>query len=115
LTGLIMNHELRFSVMTLISGLVGIYSVTDIRHRNDLLKATVSVGSANLILVWVLGGLVGDTLSEVLNGSAWSVVSAAIGVGAFWFGVTVLEKPFGILTHAWLLELSASEHPLLRE
>jgi putative nucleotidyltransferase with HDIG domain len=115
LTGLIMNHELRFSVMTLISGLVGIYSVTDIRHRNDLLKATASIGIANLILVWVLGGLVGDTLAEVMNGSAWAVLSAAIGVGAFWFGVTVLEKPFGILTHAWLLELSASEHPLLRE
>src|SRR5262249_21771188 len=33
----------------------------------------------------------------------------------FRLGVTVLEKPFGVLTHAWLLELSASEHPLLRE
>jgi len=115
LTGLIMNHELRFSVMTLISGLVGIYSVTDIRHRNDLLKATICVAAANLILVWVLGGLIGDTLPEVLSGSAWAVLAAGIGVGAFWFGVTVLEKPFGVLTHAWLLELSASEHPLLRE
>lgn len=115
LTGLIMNHELRFAVMTLISGLVGIYSVTDIRHRRDLLKATAMVATANLILVWVLGGLVGDTLPEVMSGSAWAVLAAAIGVGAFWFGVTVFEKPFGVLTHAWLLELSASEHPLLRE
>jgi putative nucleotidyltransferase with HDIG domain len=115
LTGLIMNHELRFTVMTLISGFVGIYSVTDIRHRNDLLKATAMVAAANLILVWVLGGLVGDSLSEVMSGSAWAMVAAAIGVGAFWFGVTILEKPFGVLTHAWLLELSASEHPLLRE
>jgi hypothetical protein len=101
--------------MTLISGLVGIYSVTDIRHRNDLLKATAMVAAANLIPVWVLGGLVGDTLPEVMSGSAWAVLAATIGVGAFWFGVTVFEKPFGVLTHAWLLELSASEHPLLRE
>src|SRR5205085_565752 len=69
----------------------------------------------NLVLVWVLGGLLGDSMTEILSGSAWAVLAAGIGVGAFWFGVTVLEKPFGILTHAWLLELSASEHPLLRQ
>ncbi len=115
LTGLIMNHELRFTVMTLVSGLVGIYCVSDIKRRRDLLTAAATVAATNLILVWVLGGLLGDTLVEVLNGSAWAVLAAGIGVGAFWFGVTGLEKPFGILTHAWLLELSASEHPLLRE
>lgn len=114
-SGLIMNHELRFSVMTLISSLVGIYSVSEMRDRQHLLRAIAAVAATNLALVWVLGGLLGDTLREVVSGSAWAVFAAAIGVGVFWFGIIALEKPFGILTHAWLLELSASEHPLLRE
>ena len=36
-------------------------------------------------------------------------------MGIFWCAVAMLERPFGILTHAWLLELSASDHPLLKE
>src|SRR5205814_1017511 len=56
LTGLIMNHELRFTVMTLVSGLVGIHFVSDIKRRRDLLTAAAAVAAANLFMVWVLGG-----------------------------------------------------------
>lgn len=114
-SGLIMNHEIRFAVMALISGLVGIYSVSNIRDRMHLLRASIAVAATNLALVWVLGGLLGDTLREVVTGSAWAVLAAALAIPIFWFGVTALEKPFGILTHVWLLELSASERPLLRQ
>lgn len=114
-TGLIISHEVRFTVMTLVSGLVGIFSVSNIRDRSHLLKATLAIASANVALVWLLGGLLGDTLREVLLGSVWALAAAAIAIAIFWFGVAVLEKPFGILTHVWLLELSSSERPLLRE
>jgi putative nucleotidyltransferase with HDIG domain len=114
-SGLIMNHELRFAVMTLISSLIGIYSVSNIRARGHLLRATLAIGTANVALVWILGGLLKDSINEVLTGSAWAVLSAGFAVGIFWFAVTLLERPFGILTHAWLLELSASDGPLLRE
>jgi putative nucleotidyltransferase with HDIG domain len=114
-SGLIMNHEIRLSVMYLISSLVGIYSASNIRARAHLLRATAAVGATNLALVWVLGGLLGDTLPEVVTGSGWAVLAAVLSIAIFWFGVAVLEKPFGILTHVWLLELSSSEHPLLRQ
>ncbi len=115
LSGLIMNHEVRFCVMTLYSSLVGIYCVSNIRDRVHLLRATAALAAANVALVWVLGGLLGDTFREVVTGSAWAVAAAAFAIAIFWFGVAVLEKPFGILTHVWLLELSASERPLLRK
>ena len=101
--------------MTLISSLIGIYSVSNIRARGHLLRATLAIGTANVALVWILGGLLKDSINEVLSGSAWAVLSAGFAVGIFWFAVTLLERPFGILTHAWLLELSASDRPLLRE
>jgi putative nucleotidyltransferase with HDIG domain len=115
LSGLLMNHEIRFSVMTLVSGLAGIHSVLNIRDRNSLLRATLVVAAVNLAMVWMLGGLLGDTLGEVEKGSAWAVLAACIGIGIFWFGIAILEKPFGVLTHVGLLELSSSEHPLLRQ
>lgn len=114
-SGLLMNHELRFSVMTLMTSIVGIYAVDFTRNRNQLPRATLAVGLTNLILVWVLGGLLGDTTREIAYGSVWAVLAGAFAVAIFWFGVVLLEKPFGILTRAWLLELSSSEHPLLRE
>lgn len=115
LTGLILNHEIRFAVMALFTGLVGIYCVSTVVDRSHMLRAALAVGSVNLVLAWALAGLLGDTLQEIITGSAWALISSAFAVPIFWFGVAVLEKPFGILTHVWLLELSASEQPLLRE
>jgi hypothetical protein len=114
-SGLIMNHDIRFPVMTLLSSLAGIYCVEGIRERSHLLRAGLTIGFTNVALVWVLGGMLGDTQRQMFFGSAWALVSAAFAVAIFWFGVAALEKPFGILTHTWLLELSSSEHPLLRQ
>jgi putative nucleotidyltransferase with HDIG domain len=114
-SGLIMNHEIRFSVMTLISSLVGIFAIANLRDRMHLVRASAAIAGANLSMVWVLGGLLGDTRGELLTNSAWAVLAAAFAIAIFWFGVAVLEKPFGILTPVWLLELSSSDHPLLRE
>src|SRR5262249_662735 len=114
-SGLIMNHEIRFSVMTLLGGLVGIYCVANIRNRADVLKASVAIAGTNTALVWILGGVLGDSMRAVVSGTFWAVGAAILAVGIFWFGVLVLEKPFGILTHVWLLELSESSHPLLKQ
>lgn len=115
LAGLIMGHEVRFCVLTLMSSLVGIHSVTRIRERSHLLRASLNITAANVTMVWVLAGLLGDSARETLTVTVWAVLSALLAVPIFWLGVAVLEKAFGILTHVWLLELSTSEHPLLRE
>jgi putative nucleotidyltransferase with HDIG domain len=114
-SGLMMNHEIRFPIMTLIGSMVGIYFVSDIRDRSAALRASLALALTNVALVWVLGGLLGDSMREVLYGTAWAVAAAILAVCIFWYGVMVLEKPFGILTHVALLELSASEKPLLRQ
>src|SRR5207302_6158761 len=41
--------------------------------------------------------------------------SALFATFLFWFGVIVFEKPFGILTHTTLLEMSAFDRPLLKQ
>lgn len=114
-SGLIMNHEIRFTVMTLMSSLVGIVSVGSVRSKNNLLRTTAALAGANLCLVWLLGLLLRDSLPELATGSVWAVGAAAFATFLFWFGVLALEKPFGILTHTTLLEMSATDQPLLKQ
>jgi len=114
-SGLIMNHEIRFTVMTLMSSLVGILCIGSGRTRHNLLKTTMALAGANLALVWLLGLLLRDSLGELGAGSAWAVGAAAFAAFLFWFGLLALEKPFGILTHTALLELSATDQPLLQQ
>ncbi len=112
-SGLIMNHEIRFTVMTLMSSLMGIVTVGSVRRTNNLLATTVCLAATSLGMVWLLGMLLSDSLAELVTGSAWAVGSAMYAAFLYWFGVLMLEKPFGILTHTALLELSASDKPLL--
>ena len=114
-SGMIMNHEIRFSVMTLLSGLVGIASVSQARHKANLLATTAALALSNVGLVWLLGLLFNDGLRELLTGSAWAMGVAPFATFLFWFGVLALEKPFGILTHTSLLEMSAFDRPLLKQ
>ena len=113
-SGIIMNHEIRFSVMTLLSSLVGIASVAHVRRKTNLLQTTAALALCNVGLVWLLGLLFNDRVRELLTGSAWGAGVAPFATFLFWFGVLALEKPFGILTHTTLLEMSAFDRPLLQ-
>ncbi|HLK58848.1 MAG TPA: HDIG domain-containing protein [Chthonomonadaceae bacterium] len=114
-SGLIMNHEIRFTVMTLMSSLVGIGSVRNARSKNNLLSTAIALSVANVVLVWLLGLLLADSLPELITGTGWAIGSALFATFLFWLGVLALEKPFGILTHTALLEMSASDRPLLQQ
>jgi putative nucleotidyltransferase with HDIG domain len=114
-SGLIMNHEIRFTIMTLMSSLVGIACVGNVRRKNNIPGTTAALAGANLLMVLLLGLLLSEDAQEILTGSAWAVASAAFATFLYWFGVLALEKPFGILTHTALLELSASDRPLLKQ
>ena len=113
-SGLAMNHELRWAVAALISSLVAIYSVSDIRHRSDMTRAAVAVSTVNLAMVWLIGRISGDPMSDLLIGSGWAGVGGLSSIGLFWLGTAVLEKPFGITTHIRLLELSDTNNPILK-
>ncbi len=115
LSGLIMNHEIRFTVMTLMSSLVGIGSCRTARTRTNLLHTSIALSCANLALVWLMGMLLRDSTSELLTGSYWAVLMGFGATSICWFGVLAVEKPFGILTHQTLLEMSSTDRPLLQQ
>nr|CAA9295535.1 Membrane protein containing HD superfamily hydrolase domain, YQFF ortholog [uncultured Armatimonadetes bacterium] len=114
-SGLILNNELRFTVITLGSSLVGIVSVATLRNRGDLIRAMVQLCGANVSLICLVGLLEGDTARELGTGALWGVISGLFALALFWLGVAVFEKPFGITTHLRLLELSDPATPILQE
>ena len=114
-SGLIMNHEIRFTVMTLMSSLVGIFAVGHVRRTANLPVITAALALANVAFVWLTGMIQRDSMPELLSGSIWAMGSGAFATFLYWFGILALERPFGILTHTALLELSAADRPLLRQ
>ena len=113
-SGLAMNHELRWALSSLISSLIAIYAVSDIRHRSDLMRAAVAVCAANLSMIWLIGRISGDSLNDLLVGSTWAIAGGLGSIMLFWMGTAALEKPFGITTHIRLLELSDTNSPMLK-
>lgn len=113
--GIVMNYELRYATSTLISGLVAIYAVANIRGRGDLGRAFGAIAITNIAITWTMGGLFGDSLSDMAFGSVWAVlVIAFLATSLFWIGTWLLERPFKVTTHVSLLELADTNKPILR-
>ena len=113
-SGLLMNFEIRFTVMTLMGGLVGVACANPARRRSNLPLVAAALAAVNISMVWLLGLLFSDTLHELLKGSMWAAGAAAMSLFLYWTGALALERPFGILTHSALLDLSAFDRPLLQ-
>lgn len=114
-SGLVLNNELRFTLLTLSSALAGIVGVATLKHRGDLIRAAGILCGANALLIAVVGQLEGDQPLEMLSGMIWGVIAGLFAIVLFWLGVAVFEKPFGITTNPRLLELSDPATPILQE
>lgn len=113
-SGLAMQHELRWALAAVVSSLIGIYVVSDIRHRSDLMRAAVVMCAANLAMVGLVGRICGDSRADLMVGSTWAIAGGLGSIMFFWLGTAMLEKPFGITTHIRLLELTDTNSPVLR-
>ena len=113
--GLILNNELRFTIVTLGSSLVGIVAVSTLRNRTDLLRSGLLLAISNAFLIVLAGLIEGDTLQEHITGVLWGVVAGGVALMLFYLGVAIFERIFGVTTHLRLLELADPATPLLQE
>jgi cyclic-di-AMP phosphodiesterase PgpH len=114
-SGVVLNNELRFTLITLGSSLAGILSIAELRNRTDLLRAAAVVCGANVLLSVLAGQLEGDSLAELGLGMLWGVVSGGVAVTLFWLGSALIERWFGLTTQVRLLELADPAAPALQE
>ncbi len=113
LSGLILGGDLRFAFMTLLSGFVGIYAVSDIRARGDVVRAGALLCASNVVLSLLVGRIEGDMADDLHQAVVWAFFSGLLSVALFSVGAALFERVFGITTHLGLLELSDPNNPLL--
>ncbi|MEA4902535.1 MAG: HDIG domain-containing protein [Desulfitobacterium sp.] len=108
------SYGLQIAIISLFSGVVGVFSVSRLSQRSDLARASLSISVINVISVsaialtsgmgftaWLVGVLLG-----IVNGLSSSVLT----VGTLhWF-----EAAFHITSAIRLLELSNPNRPLLK-
>lgn len=115
LTGIMTGNELRFALAGFLTGITGVYSVSRLSRRGDLVRAGLYVSAAAIVASLAIGlaseiplrvllpvslgfGLINGLLSSILTNGA----------------LPVLEYVFGITSPVKLLELTDPGEPLLR-
>ena len=112
--GFLLNSDFTYTLTTLVGGAVAIVSARDLRNRGQLfLTAAYAFGGYALALstIWLHEG---NTLSQLQEQLLFAGVGSFLLVTAYPF-LWVLERVFGVATDLRLLELSDTNHPLLRE
>ncbi len=116
-TGLLVGNDLRFALVALAGGLTGVFAVSRLGQRSDLMRAGLLVAGANVVTILGVNNLAGQglfelaTMKDTLWGAGNGIASAVLAIGSLPF----LEDIFGILTPVNLLELANPNRPLLHK
>ncbi|MCB0280967.1 MAG: HDIG domain-containing protein [Calditrichaeota bacterium] len=104
------------TLMTVVSGMVAIYSVHEIRNRNQIFKAILYITLAYLWIIAAITFLRFDSLNNLIKIFSYNLLPNAIFAPFITYMLLGLfEKLFDITTDVRLLELSDLNHPLLKE
>lgn len=112
--GFLLHSDFTYTWATLIGGAFAVFSARSLRNRGQLfLTAAFAFGGYALAFatVWLYEGIAWSSIWEHL---LFAGVGSFLLVTAYPF-VWVLERIFDITTDLRLLELSDTNHPLLRE
>ncbi|RYD04087.1 hypothetical protein N752_16015 [Desulforamulus aquiferis] len=110
------GNNFQFALVGFIGGVTGVFSVSKLSQRGDLVKAGIYVGAINVIIIAIVG---------LINGSPWYLIAtSALGLGVANGllssiltngALPYLETSFGITSTVRLLELSNPNNPLLKK
>ncbi|TDA70202.1 MAG: HDIG domain-containing protein [Clostridia bacterium] len=114
LVGTMMDGQLAYAVVALVGGLAGIYSISHLHERLNLVQASLYLMAVNVVTIVALGLLQHQAAMTVavgvLMGIGNGVFSTVLTIGTLPFWETV----FGITTPLKLLELANPSQPLLK-
>lgn len=115
LTGLFIVGNIYSGIMGFLGGIVGAYMVKNVRHRSDILKASLFVGIVNFITVFSISGINDLNITTMVTESILGFFNAAISGGIVMLALPVYEYTFNLTTDVNLLELCDMQHPLLKD
>jgi len=115
LLGMMTGNDFRFALVGFVGGFVGVYSVSRLSQRADLVRAGAYVAAANAVVILGVGLLTQASwaltvTSSLALGMANGLLSSILTNGSLPF----LEHAFGITSAVRLLELGNPGQPLLQ-
>jgi len=113
--GVMTGNQLRFGLVGLIGGITGVYSVSKLSQRGDLVRAGVYTSFANVVAIFTVGLVTGTPFgllisSSLVLGITSGILSSILTNGALPF----LESTFRLTSPVKLLELSHPNNVLLK-
>ena len=112
--------ELQYGVVFLITGIIGAFSVHQVRHRRDFFRPGLYLIAAYILTISSAVGLrftyasTAEFLSEISWHLLWGAVSAFTSLILTIGLLPLFENIFNIVTSITLLELADLNRPLLR-
>lgn len=120
LGGVIVGNDFRFIILTLISGLVAIYSSRKVNQRSDLTRAGAIIAAVNGVTLLSLSLLMGSfqgtptmiksIVMDIIMGMTGGLMASILAIGILPF----LENAFGLITSIRLLELANPNNGALK-
>jgi hypothetical protein len=110
------DNQLRFGLVGLIGGIAGVYSVSKLSQRGDLVRAGFYTSGANVVAIFVVGLVTGTPLGLLIStslalGITSGILSSILTNGSLPF----FEHTFQITSPVRLLELSHPNNILLKK
>jgi len=115
LMGVMTGNQLRFALVGLMGGITGVYSVSKLSQRGDLVRAGIYTSAANVVSILIIGMVNSVPLgllitSSLILGLLGGILSSILTNGALPF----LESTFRLTSPVRLLELSHPNNVLLK-
>ena len=115
LIGFMPGGGLNYILVSVISGIVAIYSIRKATQRSSLTRAGLIIAGANIITISALGLINNEGYYLILQNNLWGVLNGFLAVILTIGILPFLESYFDITTSFKLMELSNPNQPLLKK
>jgi putative nucleotidyltransferase with HDIG domain len=111
----LMGNQLFYFIFTFVGSVIGAHKVARCEQRSILLKAGLTVGGVNMLMI-LSYNLISENLfrmallSDLMMGFLGGVIASVLVLGI----APIIETLFGYTTDIKLLELANMDHPILK-
>jgi putative nucleotidyltransferase with HDIG domain len=115
LIGFIPGGGLNYVLVSIISGIVAIYSIRKATQRSSLTRAGLIIAGVNIITISALGLINNEGYYLILQNNLWGILNGFLAIILTIGILPFLESYFDITTSFKLMELSNPNQPLLKK
>jgi len=112
----LMGNQLFYFIFTFVGSVIGAHKVARCEQRSILLKAGLTIGGFNILMILSYNLISGNPfkmtlLSDLVMGFLGGVLASVLVLGI----APIIESLFGYTTDIKLLELANMDHPILKD